>query len=261
MIGAGNIAQLPMTVPPAPPQGSRLLSRVLPVAVKLWLQTQLDDIGDLTFEIQATDRQVLSGNIPGISLSAQQAVYQGVCITDVTVQASTIAINIGQVIRGKPLRLKQAFPIEGYVAFDGASLAVSSTNSVLADGLLDFWQTLLAKEQVATEVERHYGRELAALQDPQLSQYQSRLEILGPDIGLHLVRQQQSEIILKSRLRVEQGHVLQLTNARWCLPSGDQIHSEALNDFCWDLGEQVDVSQLSITNGQLTCHCKIMIQP
>ncbi|MEO0869762.1 MAG: LmeA family phospholipid-binding protein, partial [Cyanobacteria bacterium J06642_11] len=93
----------------APPsaKGSRLISRVLPVAVKFWLQTQLDDIGTLNFDIQATDRQVLSGKIPGIALLAQRAIYQGVQITDVAVQASDIHINIGQVLRGKALRLKQ----------------------------------------------------------------------------------------------------------------------------------------------------------
>ncbi|MBT9315068.1 LmeA family phospholipid-binding protein [Leptothoe spongobia] len=242
-------------------KGSRLISRMLPVAVKFWLQTQLDEIGDLTFEIQATDRQVLSGNIPGVSLSAQQAVYQGVCITDVTVQASDIQINIGQVLRGKPLRLKQAFPIEGQVAFDGNSLGTSSTESVLADGLLDFWQTLLAKEDVATEVAHHYGPDIAVFQDPQLAQYQSRMEILGTDLVLHLVRQGQSDLELRGWVDVEQGHMLRLTTARWCLPSGDQVQSEALSDFSWNLGKQTDLRSLTIQNDQLTCQCKIMVQP
>ena len=177
-----------MTSSAPSPKGSRLISRVLPVAIKLWLQTQLDEIGELKFEIQATDRQVLSGYIPGIALSAQQAVYQGVKITDVNVHASNIQINIGQVLRGKPLRLKQSFPIEGQVAFDMHALEASSTDSILAEGLLDFWQTLLAKEEVAQEVAAFYGANVAALHAPALSHHQSRLQTWGKDLALHLLK-------------------------------------------------------------------------
>lgn len=241
--------------------GSRLISRVLPVAVKFWLQTQLDETGELAFEIQATDRQVLSGKIPGIALSAQQAVYQGVRLTDVAVQASGIEINIGQVLRGKPLRLKQAFPIEGQVAFDGDSLGASSTDSVLAEGLLDFWQTLLAQADVATEVATYYGPDIAALQDPQLTQYQSRIEIVDTDLILHLLRQDRPEITLKGWVEVDQGHILRLTTAQWCLASGDQVHSAALSGFGWNLGEHTNLRSLTIQNEQLTCQCRIMVQP
>ncbi|MEM7065133.1 MAG: DUF2993 domain-containing protein [Cyanobacteria bacterium P01_B01_bin.77] len=246
----------------SPSQGSRLISRVLPVAIKLWLQTQLDEIGDLTFEIQATDRQVLSGRIPRISLSAQQAVYQGVRITNVKAQATGIEINIGQVLRGKPLRLKQAFPVEGQVAFDGDSLGASSTDSVLAEGLLEFWQTLLTQENVAAEVARHYG--VATLQDLQLDQYQSKLEILGTDLALHLMQRQAvtgANIILRGGVDVDQGHILRLTSARWCLPTGEQVPSESLKSFSWNLGEQTDLRSLTIQTDRLTCQCKIMVQP
>ena len=250
-----------MAPSPSLPQGSRLISRVLPVAVKFWLQTQLDEIGDLKFEIQATDRQVLSGHIPGIALSAQQAIYQGVQITDVTVQASDIKINIGQVLRGKPLRLKQPFPIAGQVAFDGDALEASSTESILADGLLDFWQTLLAKPEVAAEVATHYGAEVAALKEPSLSQYQSKIQTSGTDLVLHLVRDGLSELALRGSIEVDQGHILRLTTAQWCLSPGAFVLSAALSNFCWNLGEQTDLQSLQIQDEQLTCQCKIMVQP
>ncbi|MDV3353638.1 DUF2993 domain-containing protein [Leptolyngbyaceae cyanobacterium CCMR0082] len=250
-----------MTQAPSAPKGSRLISRVLPVAVKFWLQTQLDEIGELAFEIQATDRQVLSGYIPGITLSAQQAIYQGVRITHVNVQASDIKINIGQVLRGKPLRLQQEFPIEGQVAFDMDALAASATESILADGLLDFWQTLVAKEDVATEIATHYGANIAALKDPQLSEYQSKLQTLDTDLMLHLVRNEQSEIGLRGSLDVDHGHILRLTTAQWRLPSGEHVRSDALTDFCWNLGEQTDLQSLQVQDDQLMCQCRIMVQP
>lgn len=259
MIGAEAIQQFAMTQSSS--KGSRLISRVLPVAVKLWLQSQLDEIGNLNFKIQATDRQVLSGYIPGIALSAQQAVYDGVQITDVNVQARDIKINIGQVLRGKPLQLKQAFPIEGQVVLDSDALAASSTESILAAGLLDFWQTLLAKEDVAAEVATYYGADLGALNDPNLSGYQSKIQTLGTDLQLHLMRHEHSEIGLRGCLTIDRGYILQLTNAQWCLSSGEHVRSDALRDFCWNLGEQTDVHSLKVHNDQLTCQCKIMVQP
>ncbi len=231
------------------------------MAVRFWLQTQLDDIGELMFEIQATDRQVLSGHIPVISLSAQQAVYQGVQITDVNVQASDIKINIGQVLRGKPLRLKQAFPIEGQVAFDGDALATSSTAFILAEGLLDFWQTLLAQKNIAAEVATHYGADVAALKDPYLSQYRSSIGTLGTDLVLHLMRNGQTELGLRGCLAVDDGHILRLIGAQWCLSSGEHIHSDVLSDFSWDLGEQTYLQSLAVQDDQLTCHCRITVQP
>lgn len=242
------------------PQGSRLISRVLPVAVKLWLQTQLDDIGDLTFAIQATDRQVLSGHIPDISLATQQAIYQGVQITDVSVRASDIEINIGQVLRGKPLRLKQEFPIEGQVVLDTDALAASSTKSILADGLLEVWQTLLADPNVVVEIATHYGA-AAIPKTETLFNYQSKLQPLGTDLVLHLRQNESSALCLRGHLTVEHGHVLRLTNARWCLASGVQVPSKALDQFCWDLGKHTEVRSLEVNDDGLTCHCRIRVQP
>ncbi|MEM6253730.1 MAG: DUF2993 domain-containing protein [Cyanobacteria bacterium P01_D01_bin.156] len=242
-------------------QGSRLISRVLPVAVKFWLQSQLDDIGELNFDIQATDRQVLTGHIPGIALSAQHAVYHGVHITDVAVQASDIQINIGQVLRGKALRLKQAFPIDGDVRLTSQDLVKSSTDSSLAQGLLEVWQTLLTREDVATEIVTHYGTEMEALQSKPLHAYQPKLQPVDGGLLLSLMRQEQAAITLCGRLTVEQGHILKLVETHWCLPNGEQVLSQALTNFPWDLGQQVQLDTLVIKNEQLTCHCKIMVQP
>ncbi|MEO0433095.1 MAG: DUF2993 domain-containing protein [Cyanobacteria bacterium J06656_5] len=248
-----------MTQSPSTPKDSRLISRVLPVAVKFWLQTQLDEIGDLTFDIQATDRQVLSGQIPGLALAAQQAIYQGVRLTDISAQASNIEINIGQVLRGKPLRLKQAFPIEGQVILDGDDLAASANALVLADGLLDFWQTLLAKDNVAAEIATHYGPDSLALQG--MAQYRSNLQTVGTDLALTLLRPDQSDICLQGSIDVDQGHILRLATAQWRLPSGQLVPSAALRGFGWNLGEQTDLQSLVIENNQLICQCRIMVQP
>ena len=257
MIGADAVEHVSMTAKSTSAQGSRVISRMLPVAVKLWLQTQLDEIGELTFEIQATDRQVLSGHIPGIALWAQQAVYRGIRLTDVNVTARDIKINIGQVLRGKPLRLKQSFPIEGQVAWNAKDLKASSTASILADGLMDVWQALLANDKVAAEIVGHYGNSVG----PDLAQYRGAMEVVDTELLLSLVRDGQSDIGLRGWLEIEEGRSLRLGTPRWRLPSGSYVDSAALRDFCWDLGDQTDLRSLTVQNEQLTCQCRIMVQP
>ena len=248
-----------MTAKSTSAQGSRVISRMLPVAVKLWLQTQLDEIGELTFEIQATDRQVLSGHIPGIALWARQAVYRGILRTDVNGTARDIKINIGQVLRGKPLRLKQSFPIEGQVAWNADDLKASSTASILADGLIDVWQALLANDSVAAEMAVHYGN--AVGRDLPLAQCRGAIQLVGSELLLSLVRDGHSDICLRGWLAIEQGHSLRLSTPRWQLPSGSYVDSAALRDFAWDLGDQTDLRSLTVQDEQLTCQCRIMVQP
>ncbi|NJL44881.1 MAG: DUF2993 domain-containing protein [Leptolyngbyaceae cyanobacterium SM2_3_12] len=102
--------------------GSRLISRLLPPAIRLWLQTQLDHIEGLNFQINGKDRQILSGYVPQVMISAQQAVYRGLHVSQVEVAATEIQVNLGQVVRGKSLRLLQPFPVQGRVSLGAQDL-------------------------------------------------------------------------------------------------------------------------------------------
>jgi hypothetical protein len=128
------------------PLGSRIISRVLPPAIRLWLSTQLEHVENLRFEIQGRDREILSGHIPEIALSAQKAIYQGIHLSQATVTASAIRVNLGQVMRRKPLRLLAPFPISGAVELTEADFNDSLQSPLLGEGLYDFLQ-LLAQSQ------------------------------------------------------------------------------------------------------------------
>ena len=62
-----------------------LISRLLPPAIRLWLHSQLDQLEGLGFQLEGKDRQILSGHIPQVRLSAQQAVYRGLHVSQVAV--------------------------------------------------------------------------------------------------------------------------------------------------------------------------------
>ena len=129
----------------------------------------------------------------------------------------------------------------------------------MADGLLNFWQTLLAKDHVAAEVATHYGPDPIALQD--MAQYRSRLQTVDTDLALTLIRQEQPDICLQGSIDVDQGHILRLATAQWRLPNGQLVTSDALQNFGWNLGKQTNLQSLVIENDQLICQCRIMVQP
>ena len=120
----------------APAAGGRgLVSRILPPAIRLWLHAQLDHLEGLDFRIEGRDLQILSGYLPQVSLSASQAVYQGLRVSRAEVRAEEIYLNLGQVIRGKALRLLQPFPVRGLVDLTREALRASLQAPLLAQGL------------------------------------------------------------------------------------------------------------------------------
>jgi hypothetical protein len=58
----------------------RIITNVLTTALKLWLKSQVSQVSQLEVEIKASDRQILSGRIPWVSIIASHAVYQGLNI-------------------------------------------------------------------------------------------------------------------------------------------------------------------------------------
>jgi len=58
---------------------SEIISHILTPAIKFWLRSQLQNVVDLTIEINAGDKQILTGKIDQVSLQTNKAIYQGIC--------------------------------------------------------------------------------------------------------------------------------------------------------------------------------------
>jgi len=229
-------------------KGSRILGRVLPAAVRLWLRSQVDQIEQLDLQLQGTDRQVLGGRIPGISLSAQDAIYKGIYLDRVIVSATGICINLGQVVRGKPLRLLQAFPVAGEVRLSQDSLNASLSGPFLAEGVESFWHTLLSRPAVAAEIERHYG--VSALEPTQ-----TVAQLADNQITLTAGARQ-----LQTGLTLAEGRWLCLEHPSWLIETGP-APSQALQGFRWDLGQETQIQTLSLQPGQLVCAGQVDVKP
>lgn len=250
-------------------KGSRIIGKLLPAAVRLWLRSQVEQVGELSIELAGRDRQIISGYIPRVSIFADEAVYQGLYVGRVALFAEDIRINIGQVLRGKPLKLLKSFPVSGSVTLSDEGLAASLNSDLLTNGLRDFWRLLLHYPGVLQEVEARYGP-LPLRDDMVLSRPDIRLG--DGCLGLSFYPALQDEIgtqpiVLGADIAVKSGNFLKLTQPRWLAAlseledSAAGIAVESLNNFCWDLGRDTQLSELVLMRSQLFCKGQVMVIP
>lgn len=250
-------------------RGTRIIGRILPGAVRLWLRSQVDQIESLSLELKGRDRQILSGYLPGVAVAAQQAIYRGIHIDKLTLSAAEIRINIAQVIRGKPLRLLKQFPVMGEVALTGQDLNASLVSPLLREGLLDFWRKLMQVPLLAEAVATRYGPLPLAL-DVEL--YDAQVRLGHQCLGLSFYPKAQNQIaerpvILGTGLALVGGNQLRLDDPRW-LDQLDQLSDpqqgqlvEGLHGFHWDLGRDAQLETLALQPELLCCKGQIWVRP
>ncbi|MBE9078823.1 DUF2993 domain-containing protein [Romeria aff. gracilis LEGE 07310] len=248
---------------PAAPRGSRFLGRILPVAVRLWLQSQVEQIEGLSFELQGSDREILSGYLPAVSLSARQAVYRGIHVQAVAIAADQIRINLGQVLQGRPLRLLAAFPVRGEIRLSRANLNDSWQSPLLQEGLQDFWASLYARPGFQAELAARYGwTELGQLHHSQVSLRPGQL-ILSFYPQAPSAEPSIPQIVIATGLTVQSGHLLVLQQPQWLAtltaPAGDPIAT--LENFQWDLGSQAKFEAFELLADAVYCRGQVQVTP
>lgn len=226
-------------------KGSRIISRLLPPAIRLWLHTQLDHIEGLEFVIDGKDRQILGGYLPRVRVAAHQAVYQGLHVSQVAVSAADIRVNLPQVLRGKALRLLQPFPVDGQVTVLANDLRASLQSSLLGQGLRDVLKQLLAGAMTQQHIplDRWLGDGKAApVLDIALAT--DRLTLCWPPEPLS-----GDALKLTTGLAMREGRWLCLRQPMaTVLPAtGTSASPIALDEVDFDLGPEVDIRQLEIT--------------
>jgi hypothetical protein len=242
------------------PRGSRLISRLLPSALRLWLHSQLDHLEGLDFRLQGQDRQILTGYLPQVSLSAEQAVYRGLHVSQVTVTAMDIRVNLGQVLRGKPLRLLQPFPVNGRVYLTTEDVRASLLAPLLAQGLEDVFQRLV-------EAQGKAGAEAAAIAPLTALPPATQLTDLTLGDGTLQITWQPSEaadqrLQLQTRLTIREG--------RWLTLGQPTVQEERdgtmspptrLEDVVIDLGPEANIQQLAVTPNAIEVVGVVRVMP
>ncbi|WP_421656589.1 DUF2993 domain-containing protein [Leptothermofonsia sp. ETS-13] len=240
---------------------SRIISTVLSPAVRLFLRTLLERAEDLQFSIEAGDRQLLSGCIKQVTVSARKAVYKGLCLSQVRIVGQGIRTNLGQVIRRRqPLRLMEPFPIVGQVLWLQADLNASLQSPLLANGMAEFLLILL---KLGLDESNAWAQRLpreVSLQVPRIVLEPDRLTISAT---LAAANARPVNIMLRTGFNVVNGNQLQL-----CYPerlphlgADKGVSLDRLEGVTFDLGSTVYLEELILEAGQIRCRGQIMVTP
>jgi len=123
----------------------RIITKVLTSAIKLWLRSQLNQVSHLQVQIEASDGQLLSGCIPGVLIAASNAVYQGIYLTQIELQAEKIQLNVASILKGQPLQLSAIVPVVGKLIMTEPDLNKSLSSPLLLTAINDVLITVLAE--------------------------------------------------------------------------------------------------------------------
>ncbi|NJK68358.1 MAG: DUF2993 domain-containing protein [Microcoleus sp. CSU_2_2] len=228
-------------------QGSRIASAVLSPAVQLWLRSQVQHVEELQVKIEGSDRQIFSGSIPKVTAAARGAVYRGLHLTEVAIEGAGIRVNLGQVIKGQPLRLLESFPVFGVLRLIQADLNASLKAPLLADALSEFLLPLLPM------VDREQSIEL------QNSQIVIDAGLLT--LSAVILRSDGTQIpfILRTNLRMDSSHELMFENPE--IEVAKQLNSKIFNGFKIDFGAEVEIEELILNPGEIVCRGGIRVLP
>jgi hypothetical protein len=237
-----------MTEPSSPnPNNSRvrIITKVLTSAIKLWLRSQLNQVSHLEVHIEASDRQLLSGYIPGVSISASNAVYQGLRVTQIELEAEKIQLNVAAILKGQPLQLSAIVPVVGKLIITAQDLNNSLSSPLLLTAINDGLIPLLAEYSLnypfITWEKITLDNQVLILHGIPIS------ETEGAFFNIHL------------GLELPNGQELQLTQVQ--VKTDQEVLLERNSPYMINLGTEVDIEKISLLPEQLTCYGRININP
>ena len=237
-----------MTEPSSPnPNNSRvrIITKVLTSAIKLWLRSQLNQVSHLQVQIEASDGQLLSGCIPGVLIAASNAVYQGLRVTQIELEAEKIQLNVAAILKGQPLQLSAIVPVVGKLIITAQDLNNSLSSPLLLTAINDGLIPLLAEYSLnypfITWEKITLDNQVLILHGIPIS------ETEGAFFNIHL------------GLELRNGQELQLTQVQ--VKTDQEVLLERNSPYMINLGTDVDIEKISLLPEQLTCYGRININP
>lgn len=225
-------------------KSSRLISKVLSPALGLLLRSQVQQVSDLVVKISGSDRQILSGYIPHVTISAQHTVYQGLHLTQIHLVGETIRVNLAAVLRGQPLRLLEPVPITTELVLQESDLTASLDSPLLANALTDLLPTLLPTDY---SVDSPISWHKVTIERNQLILHAT----------LTTATDRPKPVILSTNLQLASSHELQLEHLEVQIGEDCQY----LESFKLDLGPEVDFQKLTLSQGQIVFHGRLKVFP
>lgn len=235
------------------PKSGKLISRILAPALKFWLRAQLDAIDNLQLTLKGGNRQILSGSIPGVFISASHAIYQGIHFSQICLEGTGIRFNIKELLQGQPLHLLAPVLINARLQLTQGDIDASLASPLFYQAIQEFLESWLNSVVNSWEnLHINLGKDqliLTGLCQSAISPLDSpeEPEILGKKF-----------VILQTGLTIKNGHQINLVNPQLHIAEKEIIY---LENFAWDLGSEVIISELTLLPGQLICQGQILVTP
>jgi hypothetical protein len=171
----------------------------------------------------------------------------------VLLRGENIRINIGQVIKGKPLKLLEPIRVSGELQISQSHLQASLTSTLLASAFAELLVALLTEQGVENPQEQlqdyTFLWQAIALEH---QSFQLKGEVQDPQGQSH-------DLLVQARLQLASPKTLHLEDITLLgLPA---IANQNLERLTVDLGEDVDLESLDLNNGELFCLGRVLIRP
>ncbi len=228
-----------------------IISRFLTPAITFWLKTQLESVEDLDIKIVAGDTKILRGKIDEVSVSTSKVIYDGIHVNQANVSTEKIAVNLGGVLRGKPLKLLQPIFVGGEIRLTPDDLKTSLQSPLLKQGLIDLVILLLQEKQIDDR-------------ESLVGQYEFTWEdiLLFADkfiLKANLTNQQKQtfDLQITANLTLQDSHTLNMSPIQ--IEGIPEIPMIVLNEFSVDLGTDVEIEELKLGDRGLSCQGKAKV--
>ena len=106
---------------------------VISQAIKLWLKSVCSQLEQLDLKLQGSLWRLLQGHLAGATVHAKGVVFQDLAIEQVELSSEPIDLDVGALLKGQPLQLRQSFAVKGWVQFSESGLTRCLQSPALAD--------------------------------------------------------------------------------------------------------------------------------
>ena len=114
---------------------------VISQAIKLWLKSVCSQLEHLDLKLQGS-LWLLQGHLAGATVRAG-VVFQDLAIEQVELSSEPIDLDVGALLKGQPLQLRQSFAVKGWVQFSESGLTRCLQSPALAEFSAELSRVLL----------------------------------------------------------------------------------------------------------------------
>jgi hypothetical protein len=223
---------------------------LLSSALWLFLRSQVEQVSHLDVRIAGSDRQILSGSIPRLSIFGDRVVYKGLHFAKIYFKGEGMRTNLRHVIRGQPLQLLEPMTVAGEVVLREPDLNASLQSELLSAALSELVSKLTPSRQALKE---QVTWDKIAIAPEGLFLHSLLLK------GTLVNSSHATSIILKCGLQLANGRELLLIQPQFHISSDSSW--EQLEDHAIDLGSHVNLEELTLQPGQIICRGSIKVMP